>query len=137
MLAAGHFAAVGIAECNGDAAVGECFGVAAHLIGRADDPLVEDDLAGTVDAAVGDQHDRRVASWLPLRPDVGRVGRDRVWRAIARRGGDDHDLPPLLCPEFISAVGVSRGRAPFDKCLRVAALLANPGRHAGLRHRFT
>ena len=134
VLTAGHLAAIGIAERNGDVAVCEGPIVAAALIGRADDPLIKDDLAGTVDATVGDQHDRRAAAGFLLRPDMRRVGRDRVRLAVECGGGDEHDFAALLGLELIAAVAIGRGRTTLGKRLRVAALLADPGRHAGSSH---
>ena len=132
MRSLGHLAAIGIAERDGDAAVGERLIVAAGLIGRAGDALIEEDLAWAMDPAVGHQHDRRAAPCLLSRPYMSGVGGNRVQRAVAGGGGDQHDLTALLGLDLIAAIRIGLERATLGERLRVASLLANPGCHAGL-----
>ena len=128
----GHLAAIGIAERDGDAAVGERLIVAAGLIGRAGDALIEEDLAWAMDPAVGHQHDRRAAPCLLSRPYMSGVGGNRVQRAVAGGCGDQHYLTALLGLDLIAAIRIGIERATLGERLRVASLLANPGCHAGL-----
>ena len=131
-----NLAAVGVAERDRDRPLLERAIVAAVVVERAGDPLVEHGLARPVDATIGDEHDRRAAALLILLPDVQRIGRHRMGLPGDRRRRDEEQFPPLLSVEFVATVGVGRGRTPLDKPGRIHPLLANKCLHYRPGHRF-
>ena len=136
VLGLGNLAAIGIAKRDRGRALGDGVIVAAIVIERAGDPLVEDGLARAVDAAVGDEHDRCAAALLILPPDVQRIGRHAVEFPGDRRRRDEEQFAPLFSVEFVATVGVGRGRAPLDEPGRIHPLLADKCLHRRPGHRF-
>ena len=118
-----HLAAVGIAEHDVDlplvngAVLGRCD------VARAGDSLIEDDLSRSVDAAVGDEHDRGLRIGLHVPPEARCIGGGLVPLAVDGRRGQHDIFPALIEPHFIAAVLVARGGAGLDELLRVVALL--------------
>ena len=118
-----HLAAVGIAEHDVDlplvngAVLGRCD------VARAGDSLIEDDLSRSVDAAVGDEHDRGLRLGLHVPPEARCIGGGLVPPAVDGRRGQHDIFPALIEPHFIAAVLVARGGAGLDELLRVVALL--------------
>ena len=118
-----HLAAVGIAEHDVDlplvngAVLGRCD------VARAGDSLIEDDLSRSVDAAVGDEHDRGLRLGLHVPPEVRRIGSGLVPLAVDGRRGQHDIFPPLREPHFVAAFLIGRGGAGLAQPLRMVALL--------------
>ena len=91
-----HLAAIRIAKHRLHRLAGER-GIFPLLgIGMAKNSLVEDDLAGAMDAAVGHDHDRVVGLLRRLLPGVRGLAADHLVAAIEARLHEEHDLAALL-----------------------------------------
>ena len=125
VLGLGDLAAIGVAQRDRDWSLREGVIVAAVVVERSGDPLVEHGLARPVDAAIGDEHDRRTAALLISLPDMRRFRGRRVRLPRERGLRHEQEFPPLLGGEFVAAVGVGRGRTPLDEPGRVTLFLAD------------
>ena len=117
----GHLAAIGISQRHIDCAVGDRLVVASFVVACAGDPLVEDNLAWAMNATVSDQHDRGGRIGLRVLPKVGCIGADFVPFTVQRGRGHKHNFrTSLIGLEFVAAILVCCGRAPFHKALLLA-----------------
>ena len=99
-------AAVGVPQHDLDGRVGHRRVGRRRLITGAGDPLVEDRLAGPVDAAVGDEHDRPHLPRQVVGPDVRRAGRDPLLAAVDRGRGPEDEFTALRALDLEAAVGI-------------------------------
>ena len=92
-----------------------------------------------MDAAVGDEHDRRDAVGDDARQYTRPLGVGLVLLAVERGLGHDHDLTVLVDPQIdlqlVAALLVGGRRGSGEKRPRVSLLGANVNLDRGSRHR--
>ena len=103
---AGELAAIGIAERHRHGAVGEGRVIAAFGVGPREDSLVAHELAGAVDAAVGQEDEALVALVARLLPHREGIGDDLVARAVDLGRRAEEQLALRLARQPVGPVGV-------------------------------
>ena len=118
-----HLAAIRIAKHNLHRLAGKRGILPLLGIGVAEDSLIEDDLPGPMDAAVGHDHDRVVGLRRRLLPSVRGLAADDLVAAVDVRLREEHDLAALLGRQFVAAVAVGHNRLPGSVPGRMPLLL--------------
>ena len=131
-----QFPAVGIAQHSHHRLAVKRRILLPRLFGVAIDPLVEDGLAGAIDAAVGHQYEMIVPRLLRLLPDAERLPGDGVLRPGERGAGHQQHFPVGLGGEFVAALRVGLGLRFFNEAGGISLWLAHQQINGGSGQRF-
>ena len=129
------FAAVRIPQHGRHFLIGERRILFSRRIGRAENALVQHDLAGAMDAPIGHEHDRVVGGRVVVLPDVRRIGGSRMLAAVEPGLRVEEHLPALHRRQRKPAVAVGGGGRAGGESRRMPTLFLHEGLHAGIGDR--